>query len=633
MFTKAHVFPMSLSEFISIYTPILEALTDPFIVIEFALPSRIILSNKLSEELFMYNKQELLDFNMIDLFSESSAKQYLRNRELYDIKPCVIQINFKSIQHDYYGKKKNGEEFPLDRSISPIIVDNKQYLLIGFRDLTEIKKYEESLKEKNLELLVEHDVAESSKKYINSQEIFIDTLCHELRNPLNGIAHGIEMLQDAVKLLQQKAVTTVEQDKILEEMINNIDIVSTCIKQQKTIVDDVLTISKLENGKAELIKKPFDLIEVIQDIAKIFSAIIEQKKIELRLDIPTGPMWLKGDPHQLSQVIINVLGNAIKFTENGTVSLSIDTQLSCVSMDTETQDVVINFCIKDTGIGMSPREISNLFQRFGQGHVGMGKEYNGSGLGLIISKKIVELMNGSIIIDSTKWSGTTCSFDVCCQTLTEQEQTRALSNKSLVCQLSRSVLPDLSRKNILIVEDNIINMKILCNILEPTKATVYKAFDGEEALEIFVAHRFDLVFMDIGLPKINGLEVTKKIREREHVIGGHTFIVGLSGFTREDTKKQALSQCGMDEYLTKPYEKNKIFEIISKNMLPSSFNSQLNISEPLSLRGLYESFSTNPLIAPSHRQESAVISPGSDRVLLTRYNSPTTSHSKKCLIS
>lgn len=633
MFTKAHIFPMSLSDFITTYTPMLEALTDPFVVIEFAMPSKIILSNRFSEQLFAYDKQELLNCKMIDLFSETSAKKYLKNRESYNTNPHIIPLNFKGIEHDYYGKKKNGEEFPLDRSISPIIIDNKQYLLVGFRDLTEVKKYEKSLKEKHLELISEHDVAESSKQYIKTQETFIDNLCHELRNPLNGIVHGVEMLQDAIRLLQQKSVTTSEQDRILEDMMNNIEIVSTCIKQQKVIVDDVLTVSKLENGKTKLVIKPFDLIEIIQDVVKIFSASIEQKKIELNLDIPRGSLWLKGDPYQLSQVIINVLGNAIKFTDYGTITLSVDTELSCVSMDTETQEVIVKFCVKDTGVGMSPREISNLFERFGQGNVVTGKEYNGSGLGLVISKKIVELMNGSIILDSTKWAGTSCSFHVSCQSLTQQEQIRAISNKGVARNPSKIILPDLSGKNILVVEDNIINMKILCNILEPTKSSIYKAFDGEEALEIFVAHRFDLVFMDIGLPKMNGLEVTKKIRDREQVIGGHTIIVGLSGFTREDTKQQALSQSGMDEYLTKPYEKHKIFEIISRYFLSDNVSSQLNISEQLSIKELGESPSTQPLTIMCNYKNRSVEPNRSPEQDLLSNSSITPSRRKKCLIS
>lgn len=634
MFKDASSFPMTTSEFENIYIPILEALTDPFIIIEFALPSKIVLSNKLAEQLFLYDKTELKTRNMIDLFSETSVKKYLKNRKLYDQDPNVIPLCFKGVNHDYYGKKKNGEEFPLDRSVSPIIIDKKQYLLVGFTDLTEMKKYEQSLKEKNLELLAEHDTVESSKRYIKTQENFIDTLCHELRNPLNGIVHGIEMLQDAVQLLQQKDFTTAEQEKIFEDIRNNIEIVTICIKQQKTIVNDVLTVSKLENGRTQLIIKPFDLVEIVQDVVKMFSASVEQKKIELNLDIPQGSIWLKGDPQQLSQVIINVLGNAIKFTEYGAINFSVGTDLSCVSMDTETQEVIINFCIKDTGIGMSPREISNLFERFGQGNLATGKDYSGSGLGLVISKKIVELMNGSIIVDSTKWEGTSCSFHVTCQSLTEQERIRALSNKGLARATLKIVVPNLSGKNILIVEDNIINMKILCNLLEPTKACIYKAFDGEEGLQAFVSHRFDLVFMDIGLPNINGLEVTKKIREREQVIGGHTLIIGLSGFTREDTKKQALSQSGMDEYLTKPYEKHKIFEIISKYLITSSFSAQSNISDHLSLQGGGNDFtSRQPLtIMHEYRQESTVTSPWSERDLLSNGIIPA-NRSKKCLIS
>ena len=628
MFKDALNFSMTISTFENIYMPILEALTDPFIIIEFALPSKIVLSNKLAEQLFLYDKAELKMRNTLDLFSDSSVHKYLKNRELYEQDPNITPLRFKGVNHDYYGKKKNGEEFPLDRSISPIMVNGEMYVLVGCRDLTELKKYEKDLQDITAELSSQQDIVECEKQNIQYQEDFVDTLCHELRNPLNGLYHGIQMLQDAVRLMQQGAINTLEQNKLLADMLNTIDMVNKCIQQQQVIVDSVLTFSKLENSKIQLNIVAFDLTEVINNVAEMFLVQIEHKKIELKFEIAKESLWLKGDPTQLSQVLINLISNAIKFTEYGSIVVSFTIDMDHVLQ--ETDNIIVNFIIKDTGVGMLPDELNNIFKRFGQANVSTGKDYGGSGLGLVISKKIIELMGGTIRVESRKWEGTTFCFSIHCKYLTDQEQLEAIRKKNLQSCLSKIIIPQLNGKKVLIVEDNIINMKVLCNLLEPTKCVFHKAFDGESALEQFAEHRFDIIFMDIGLPKMTGLEVTRKIREKELLLGYRTPIICLSGFARKDTRRQALHQNGMDEYLTKPYEKHKIFEMISKYILVQSIESHLNISsENISTRELSDS--PTKLLTSYKRQKEEHVINQLDHDVLSEDHVKQVNHTK-CLI-
>ena len=539
----------------------LETFPDAMFVID--KNKKIILINNLVEELFGYARQELINSCVSILLPEKQRDIHDQIVKKFFTSPqsTPIGLKDKSFSIVFSGLKKNDEEFPVDFSLNPLTLNGTIFMLAGIRDMSKELNIEQTLQETTAELSKNLSLTVAAKQYAVQMEHFIDTLCHELRNPLNGIYGGVQSLQNSLESL--KPLLREDQLELFQEITEKTEIITKCAEQQKTIVDDVLTLSKLENHKLELDIIPFELIETIQNISKIFLIQIAQKNLRLVINIPTDHLWIKGDPRQLSQVIINLISNAIKFTEHGTITLMVSIEETFAP----TENAVINFIVKDTGVGLLPNEIDNLFQRFGQANIRTGAEYGGSGLGLIISKQIIELMGGTIQIESQKWEGSQFSFTIRCSRLTEQEQLEAIRRKKSLDKLSKIQIPQLNGKKILIVEDNNINIKVLISLLKPTNCICCQAQDGESALEQYERNRFDLIFMDIGLPNMSGLEVAKLIREKELLLGYHTPIIGLSGFSNDKTRNQALQESGMDAFLTKPYIQRQLFETMVKYLL------------------------------------------------------------------
>lgn len=409
-------------------------------------------------------------------------------------------------------------------------------------------------------LQIEKQRAEDAEAYKRKLEEFIDTLCHEVRNPLTGIYGVAALLQDTVvqlnTLLQKEEknlnnIVTQEINTIMSKIVEQKTTIEHCANQQKVILNDVLDLSKLESDRLELNPQPFDLKEVLKYVKQIFSAQITAKNLELVWDLPSEDIFLIGDMQRLSQVIINLLSNAIKFTAKGTIHIFAALEILSPS---ETR---LNIGVKDTGIGMTAEEKSRLFQRFLQANVRTTEKYGGSGLGLFISKKLVEKMGGDIQVESEKDQGTEFRFSTLCKILTEQEY---LVLQQALHPAVTNINEQLAGKRILITEDNLVNQKILRNYLEKIDCICEIANNGIEALEKIRETKFDLIFMDIEMPIMDGLEATQQIRKQEH---SYTPIIGISGGVRPEQKKAAL-QAGMDACIAKPYQREEIYQITAE---------------------------------------------------------------------
>ena len=519
---------------------------DPIII---ATPTgKIVLTNNLTEQLFNRTKTELVNLFVEDLMPERFRTKHILHRETYVTTPFVRPMCTGAVTHDLRGIKKDLEEFPIDISLSPLQINGKNFILVGMRDLTERYAHEQSLK-------------------TNSE--FIDNLCHELRNTVNGTHNIMPMLIQSFELI--RLATTKHQQSleetgpILEEAGHNLEIIKLCTEQQKNLLNKVLDLSKLENDKLELNPSPFELTKNIKNTVQIFTTPINEKKLTLTLDLPEDPIWVKTDLHQLSEVIINLISNAIKFTDHGGITFTTTIESPLNLFAEETEELIINFIVQDTGIGMLPQEITNLFQRFSQANSHTREKYGGSGLGLSISKKIIELMGGTILVESEVGLGTKFSFFIKCSRLNAQEILKATQSTKLL-NYDTTQTATLERKKILIVEDNQINTTILLKQLAPTNCKCYTASNGAKALEEYEKHRFNLIFMDLEIPILNGFEVTKQIREKELLSGYSTPIIGVSGYSRQSIKDRAL-QCGMNAYLTKPYTPKELFELIDQHIL------------------------------------------------------------------
>jgi PAS domain S-box-containing protein len=449
-------------------------------------------------------------------------------------------------------------------------VDNEIKGYVGsLTNITELKELEKT-RIAAIQQTEEHQrkLAEAAEKNRRNQEQFIDTICHELRNPLHGIYGNIELLQSSTGALEEMVreaspseLKITLREKMLHQLKDNqesIAAIDKCARYQKAIADDVLNLSKLEAGKVELHLIDFELIELVRDAVGMLETQASQKQIRLNINLPPSPLRVKGDPNRLTQVLLNLLSNALKFTlEKGEVIIG----LSIVEkMRTHT---VFEFTVKDTGIGMNKAEKNKLFNRFSQASPKISAEHGGSGLGLVISKNLIELMEGKIEVKSKKWKGTEFSFTLKFAPAVSLEEEQRPALVSFIN--SRKLHPPIDRPlRILIAEDNPINQKILVKQLQQAGHSCHVAHNGQEALEIYNQIPLDLILMDIEMPVKNGFEAAQAIRQKEQVsLCLPTPIIGLSGNVRLEHEEEAL-RIGMDAYLTKPYDKKKLLEMIAR---------------------------------------------------------------------
>lgn len=453
---------------------------------------------------------------------------------------------------------------------------------VFFSDISPRKRLELEHKQA-LELAQQHQQQrlEEAENYRRKQTNFIDTLCHELRNPLNGIFGSVALLQEATQAL---SVLTVQQGlrnsadlETVQAMINqikeNVKAIEQCSQQQKVIVDDVLDLSKLEANKVELNPQPFSLTQQFNTVVQMFTAPLQRKNLKLTLELPEET-WVKADPYRLSQILTNLVSNAIKFTKTGYIRIQ-------ATLETQAKDTTwLKLQVEDSGIGMTEEEAGRLFERFSQANRRTASEYGGSGLGLMISKQLVEMMGGTIRVTSQKDQGSCFMVNVRVGTVDKLE----IKELQRIQELSRaapSPVAPLRDKTILIVEDNLINQKILAAYLKPYGCRCEIAANGVEAVEKYRQIPIDLIFMDIEMPQMNGLGATQKIRELEYISKRHTPIIGLSGNAGKEQMQIAL-ESGMDEYLTKPYQKQAVYTLLEKYNPPIPILPSITKTAPAS---------------------------------------------------
>jgi PAS domain S-box-containing protein len=432
------------------------------------------------------------------------------------------------------------------------------HTIVDITELHKVEKQREKASRKAEELL--RNRVEQIERHRREQDQFIDTLCHELRNPLSSIHGNVELLQIGLETRQAVLASdhlSPHDLKCLRDQVRwdqeSVSAIEKCVAHQKVITDDVLNLSKLEVGKVVLRKLEFNPKTVIIDATKMFEAEANRKGVTLRFNLPISDVIVKGDPDRVSQVLINLLANALKFTNDGSVTLGMD------FVERKEGRAVIKVMVKDDGIGLTKQEKAKLFHRFMQPTSTSYHEAGGSGLGLVISKGLVELMGGTISVESVKGQGSEFTF-----TFVAEE----IHHAGRMCLTMSPAAPKARHarriRRILIVEDNVINQRFLARLLELGGFVCTTAGDGLEALGCVEREAFDLVFMDVHMPVMDGISSTREMRAREAEKGlSPVPIIGLSGNAREEHRHEALS-CGMDYYLTKPCRKDELYGIIDR---------------------------------------------------------------------
>ncbi|MCF6442515.1 ATP-binding protein [Pseudoalteromonas luteoviolacea] len=382
----------------------------------------------------------------------------------------------------------------------------------------------------------EHTLTIEAQQASKAKSDFLANMSHEIRTPLNGVMGSLQHLQSCIT------------DK---RHIETVSIALFSCKNLLRIISDILDFSKVEANQLSLEVTEFSIDSIIEPLESDFSSQAKRKSLSFHIistDKIKHSMWL-GDPVRIRQILINLISNAVKFTEKGSVTVNID------QMQSEEQYQLI-FEVKDTGIGMSKLGLNNLFMRFKQADNSITRKFGGTGLGMAITQNLIDLMDGQIEVNSSEGVGTDIRVTLPLKNL--QQKTFRSCTPSTVQTLEA---PNLSNAYILVAEDDAINMRVISAMLEKTMAQFDVAKDGVEAVELYRKRLPDIILMDIQMPKMSGIEACEIIRIENQDIP----IIALTANVMS-TDIEKYNQSGFTFHVAKPIDQTVLYESLSKHL-------------------------------------------------------------------
>ncbi len=511
----------------------------------------------------------LLDIIMPGMNGYHVCKHLKENPITSDIP--IIFVTFKNdIEDEERGFQAGAVDY-IARPLSPPIVKArvKNHLMLK-QHINELRNGQKELEKAKL-------IAEAANR---TKSEFLATMSHEIRTPMNGVIGLTDLL------------FTTDLSDVQYKYLENLRYSAYSLLD---IINDILDISKIESDKLELEHIEFNLPEIVEKTAFMMTSRASEKGLSISTTIDSKiPKIVVGDPVRVRQILLNLLGNAIKFTENGEISLfvkisDIDNSQSEEESTRKISPFIIS--VKDTGIGIPKDKLDVIFESFTQADGSVTRKYGGTGLGLSISKKLAQLMSGNITVESTEGKGS-CFNLYLPLLIADRQNVKQKDDQSNTN--TEALLPSYSG-TVMIAEDNPINMLVIQTYLSKMGFNIVEVTNGKEAVRYYSKdiNAIDLIFMDIHMPEMNGLEATRKIREYEasnsSVLNGispkRTPIIALTADAFKDDKDKCIAQ-GMDFYISKPFKPEDIIRAVERVM-----SDNLRLLEP---SGIFDSNTVEP---------------------------------------